>query len=97
MMYFFIISFQFFLVLAIIVVVELIIAITIFVMYTVPSVKDKFLRSTPENILRTAIQKYMDDSKLKIWIDLIQQEVCSSLFSPVHIINSLCYFLYPFR
>ena len=56
-------------------VIEVIIAITVFVMYTVPEVKDKFLRSTPENILRSAIIRYMDNSDLKQWMDFIQQEV----------------------
>ena len=56
-------------------VIELIIAITIFIMYTVPAVRERFLRSTPENILRSAIERYMDDDDIKKWIDLIQQEV----------------------
>ena len=71
--------FQFFIVLGVIVVIELIIAISIIIMYTVPEVRERFLRSTPEHILRSAIERYMDDSDIKTWIDLIQQEVCQLL------------------
>ena len=71
--------------------IELIIAITIFIMYTVPAVRERFLRSTPEHILRSAIERYMDDDDIKKWIDLIQQEVGALLFVFINCLMSISF------
>lgn len=68
-------AFQFFYVLAIILVGEMILATIVFVIYTVPEARDNFLRSQPEKILYSAIERYMDDIEVKTWVDRIQSEV----------------------
>ena len=67
--------FQFFYVLTIILVGEMILATAVFVIYTVPEARDNFLRAQPEKILYSAIQRYMDDVEVKAWVDRIQSDV----------------------
>ena len=53
----------------------MVLATIVFVFYTVPEARDNFLRSQPEKILYSAIEKYMDDTDIKEWVDRIQSEV----------------------
>ncbi|XP_060568617.1 uncharacterized protein LOC132727215 [Ruditapes philippinarum] len=64
----------FFYVLTFILIGEMILAIVVFVIYTVPEARDNFLRSQPEKILSSAIESYMDDTDVKEWVDRIQSE-----------------------
>jgi hypothetical protein len=60
----------------------MILAIVVFVIYTVPEARDNFLRSQPEKILSSAIESYMDDTDVKEWVDRIQSEVSCFKFKP---------------
>ncbi|KAL4232246.1 Tetraspanin-5 [Mactra antiquata] len=64
----------FFYVLIFILVGEMILAVTVFIIYTVPEARDNFLRSQPEKILYSAIHRYMDDMAVQDWVDRIQSE-----------------------
>lgn len=66
---------QFFYVLTVILLGEMVLATAVFIIYFVPSARDNFLRSQPEKILSSAIYRYMDDEETKQWVDKIQSEV----------------------
>lgn len=73
-------SLQFFYVLAVILLGEMVLATAVFIIYFVPEARDNFLRSQPEKILSTAIYRYMDDEEVKQWVDKIQSEVKAAAF-----------------
>ncbi|KAH3786514.1 hypothetical protein DPMN_164621, partial [Dreissena polymorpha] len=64
----------FFYVLTLILLGEVCLSTAVFIIYTVPEAKDNFLRSQPEKLLTTAIQRYMDDEPTMMWVDKIQSD-----------------------
>ena len=67
--------FQFFYVLTVILLGEMVLTTAVFIIYFVPEARDNFLRSQPEKILSSALYRYMDDAEVKQWVDKIQSEV----------------------
>ena len=85
--------FQFFYVLTFILLGEIVIGCGVFVIYIVPEARENFLRSQPEQILRSAVQKYMDDPDIKSWLDGIQSEVSRGVVFAVFTLCCLVYVL----
>lgn len=54
--------------------VELLCGVLVFIFYSNPDFRE-WLRLTPDKLLKDAILKYMDDSGVQVWMDMIQKQV----------------------
>ena len=72
MYYFF---FQFYILLTLILLLELVCGILIFIFYYIPSVRKSLGFLEPEDVLKQAIVRYRDDHDLRDMIDEIQRSV----------------------